>query len=399
MHEDDYDALAGNIGVTDLGAYHLQWEGLLSAYAPVFDKDGNVYGVAGVDIEDTFIFTQRQDSRNMTLLLFIAIPLSVIFSIINMLLFRNKAKQIEDAHVKLQYFNNNLRRAFSTYLSEEVVEEIVSDPTHLQLGGVNRHMTAMFTDVKDFILIVEMLKAEQLVELLNYYLSNMSDIILDQKGTIDKYQGDTIISFFGAPLKLEDHAYRACVTAIIMKRLEAKTNKYILDNKLSSSPLLTRIGINSGEMIVGNMGTQKKMNYTIVSNAVNFASRIEKINKLYGTWILAPESTINETHGKILTRKLDRIKVDGFNEPVRIYEILEIKSEASHILKELADKFEKAFELFEARNWKEAEKSFELILKIFPEDGPSKLYLKRCCQFQENPPDASWDGVFNLSEK
>ncbi|MCL2809046.1 MAG: adenylate/guanylate cyclase domain-containing protein [Treponema sp.] len=395
--EAELQALKGHVGVTDLGSYSPSWEGLLSAFAPVFDNYGNVYCVAGVDIDDNFIFIQRTDSRNLSILLFITIPISVIFGFLNMFLYSRKAKQIEEAHIKLQYFNNNLRRAFSTYLSEDVVEEIVNDPTRLKLGGVNRHMTAMFTDVRDFSHIVEVLKPEQLVDLLNYYLSTMSDIILDQKGTIDKYQGEAIISFFGAPLELSDHAIRSCTAAILMKRLEAKANKYILENNLSSSPLFTRIGINSGEMIFGNMGTQKKMNYTIVSNAVNLASKIEKINKLYGTWILAPENTIKETQGKLLTRRLDRIKAVGINEPVRIYEILELKSEASHILQELVDSFNKAFELFELKKWKEAENAFELILKIFPDDGPSRLYLERCRQFQENAPAADWNGIFDLS--
>jgi class 3 adenylate cyclase len=399
LHDDDFDALAGNIGVTDLGEYHLDWEGLLSAYAPVFDRDGNIYAVAGVDIEDTFIFTQRQDSRNMTLLLFIVIPISVVFGLINMLLYRKKAMQIEDAHVKLQYFNTNLRRAFSTYLSEEVAEEIVSDPTKLQLGGINRYMTAMFTNVKDFAHIAEELKAEQLVELLSYYLSNISDIILEQQGTIDKYQGDAISSFFGAPLELKDHALKACITAVTMKRLEGKINKFIQEKKLSASPLLTQIGINSGEMIVGNMGTQKKMNYTIVGNAANLASQIEDINKIYGTWILATENTINEIQDKLLARRLDRIRVAGINEPVRIYEILEIKAEASHILNELLDSFNKAFELFEMRKWKDAESAFEVILRLFPEDGPSRLYLDRCRKFQEKAPDANWDGVFDITNR
>jgi class 3 adenylate cyclase len=398
MDSVDYDALAGNVGVTDLGIYHLDWEGLLSAYAPVFDKDGNVYGVAGVDIDDDFIFTQRMDSRNMIILLFITIPISIFFGTLCMMLYRKKAIQIKEAHNKLQYFNNNLRRAFSTYLSEEVVEDIISDPARLQLGGINRYMTAMFTNVMDFLHIAEVLKAEQLVELLNYYLSTMSDIILEQKGTIDKYQGDAIVSFFGAPLELEDHALRACTAAVIMKRLEVKANKYILENNLSLKPLLTRIGINSGEMIVGNMGTKKKMNYTIISNAVNLAAKIEEINKQYGTWILATENTIKETNDKLLVRQLDNIRVVGINEPIHIYEILDIKSEASHILKELVDQFNNAFEFFKAHNWEKAKNSFEVLLKVYPDDGPSRLYLERCRQYLLNPPGAAWDGVFDLRE-
>ena len=145
-----FNALSGIVSVTELGDYTLEWEDLLTAYAPVFDKDGNVYCVAGVDIEDEFIFTQRQDARRMKLLQLIAIPLAIVLAVLNMLLYRRKTRQIEAAHVKLQYFNNNLRRAFSTYLSDDVVEEIVSDPTRLKLGGIKRHMTVLFTDVKDF---------------------------------------------------------------------------------------------------------------------------------------------------------------------------------------------------------------------------------------------------------
>jgi class 3 adenylate cyclase len=308
-------------------------------------------------------------------------------------------RRIEDAHSKLQYFNNNLRRAFSTYLSEDVVEEIVSDPTRLQLGGINRHMTALFTDVKNFTNIAEALKPEQLIDLLNYYLSAMSDIILEQKGTIDKYQGDAIISFFGAPLELEDHALRASFSAIMMKRAEKEVNRYILEKKISPSPLLTRIGINTGEMVVGNMGTEKKMNYTIVSNAVNLAARLEGVNKQYGTWILTSEETIKETGDHLLTRRLDLVKVVGINEPIRIYEILETKDGASNNLQKLIQLFNKAFALFESRKWTEAGLAYKQILQIFPNDGPSRLYLNRCIQFQKNPPPPDWEGIFRLTAK
>jgi class 3 adenylate cyclase len=292
-----------------------------------------------------------------------------------------------------------MRQAFSTYLSEDVVEEIISDPARLQLGGVNRHMTALFSDVKNFTSIAEALSPEHLVDLLNYYLSTMSDIILEQKGPIDKYQGDSIVSFFGAPLELDDHALRACTAGIIMKRMENDVNRYILEKGISPSPLLTRIGINTGEMVVGNMGTHKKMNYTIISNAVNLASRLEGVNKQYGTWILAADSTIKETRGKLLTRRLDRVKVVGINEAVRIHEILELKADASDALFEQIYLFHKAMDLFEDRNWKDAENAFARVLELFPDDKPSRVYVDRCRRFHEYPPTADWNGIFNVTEK
>jgi class 3 adenylate cyclase len=356
---------------------------MITGYAPVYDREGNFYCVAGVDMSDAFILAMHKEARRLTILQLITLPTSVLFGIINMMLYRRKAIQIEDAHVKLQYFNNNLRWAFSTYLSEEVVEEIVSDPTRLQLGGVKRHMTALFTDVMNFTTIAESLSPEHLVDLLNYYLSSMSDIVLEEKGTIDKYEGDAIMAFFGAPLDIPDHALRACVAAIKMKRLETTVNRHIVDKRISPSPLLTRIGINSGEMVVGNMGTQKKMNYTIISNAVNMASRLEGVNKQYGTWILASETVVKETEEKLLTRRLDRIKVVGIQEAVRIHEILETKADAPAALQEMVFRFNKAMHFFEGRNWQDAEVTFRHALEISPTDGPSRLFINRCRQYRD----------------
>jgi len=315
------------------------------------------------------------------------------------LLVEEQRKILEKQAHDLQYFNNNLRRAFSTYLSEDVVEEIISDPTRLQLGGIKRNMTALFTDVKGFTRIAEALAPEQLVDLLNYYLSSMSDVILEQKGTIDKYEGDAIISFFGAPLELPDHVTRACTAAVIMKRVEKDVNKYIMEKRISPSPLLTRIGISSGEMVVGNMGTEKKMNYTIMGNVVNLAARLEGVNKQYGTWILATEETVRQTEGRFLTRQLDRIRVVGINEPVRIHEIMEINSDASELLREQAARFQKAQELFEQRKWPEAQEIFKQITEVFPEDSPTLLYLDRCRDYIQNPPVQDWDGVYDINEK
>ncbi|MCL1814282.1 MAG: response regulator [Treponema sp.] len=313
------------------------------------------------------------------------------------LLLEAQRKTLKKQAAELKYYNDNLHKAFSTYLSAEVVEEIVSDPAKLQLGGTKRHMTALFTDVRNFTSIAESFGPEELVELLNYYLSTMSDVILEHKGTIDKYMGDAIISFFGAPLELPDHALRACTTAILMKRLEGELNRHIAEKGMP--PLLTRIGINTGEMIAGNMGTQKKMNYTIISNAVNLASRLEGVNKQYGTWILASEDTMKETEGHILFRRLDRIRVVGINDPVYICEILETKADASSVLYEQTGLFDKAHDLFESRNWKEAEKAFIRVLELIPGDGPSLLYLDRCRKYLQTPPPDDWDGVFNIMEK
>jgi class 3 adenylate cyclase len=315
------------------------------------------------------------------------------------LLVEAQRKTLEKQAEELLRFNDHLRRAFSTYLSGDVVEEIIADPARLQLGGIKRRMTALFTDVQNFSQIAESLPPEDLVALLNRYLSALSDAILGQKGTIDKYAGDAVVAFFGAPLELPDHALRAAAAALAIKKLEGELNRRIIAEKLSPAPLLTRIGINTGEMVAGNMGTERKMNYTIMGNEVNIASRLEGANKLYGTWILASEATVRETGGQILSRPLDRIRVVGISEPVRVYELLALSSEAAPAQRELAELFQRGLALFEERNWTAAEEAFSLALVCEPRDGPSLLYLDRCRRSRASPPDRHWDGVFNLSEK
>jgi adenylate cyclase len=294
---------------------------------------------------------------------------------------------------------NFIRSAFSTYVSGDVVKEIIADPSLLQLGGTKRHMTAIFTDVKDFSAISEKLDPEDLVSLLNRYLSAMSDVLLAEKGTIDKYEGDAIIAFFGAPVDLSDHALRACVSAIAMKKIEAELNKTVMEQKLSPSPLFTRIGINTGDMIAGNMGTENKMNYTIMGNAVNIASRLEGVNKQYGTAILASEATVLETGNHLLVRKLDRARVVGIKEPVRLYELLDTAEHASPEQRKLVESFHKALDHFENRSWKKAAAGFKETLAIYPDDQPSKIFRERSMEFNKKPPDDSWDGVYNLTSK
>jgi len=299
----------------------------------------------------------------------------------------------------LKFFNDQLNKAFSTYLSEDVVKEIIDDPAKLQLGGIKRHMTAMFTDIRDFSKIAEVLSPEKLVEMLNHYLSAMSNIILDQKGTIDKYEGDAILAFFGAPQLMPDHALRTCTAAILMKRLETEVNKLLAEKELCPLSVFTRIGINTGEMLVGNMGTQKKMNYTVIGNAVNLAARLEGVNKQYGTSIIASEYTIIEAGGKLLSRRLGWIRVVGISKPVRIHEILELMTDADPSLHKLVELFHNALDIFESRDWKNAESAFNTVLEHFPDDNPSKLYLEYSRHFFQNPPDNNWDGVFNIKEK
>ncbi|MGA2379265.1 MAG: adenylate/guanylate cyclase domain-containing protein [Spirochaetia bacterium] len=293
-----------------------------------------------------------------------------------------------------------VRSAFSQYLSPHVISDLLADPEKLKLGGEEKELSAMFSDVKGFSTISEVLKdPTKLVTLLNEYLTEMSNIILDLGGTIDKYEGDAIIAFFGAPVDLVDHSRRACLAAVRMRRAEKLLNERVIAEKLAPSPLLTRIGINTGSMVVGNMGTPQKMNYTIMGNAVNLASRLEGVNKQYGTWLMMSEHTYDTGGADFFVRKLDRVRVVGINEPTRLYELIEEKGAEENTVAQAVEVFHEGMQDFEAKKWKLAAATFRRVLKILPTDGPATVYLKRCQGFMRKPPADNWDGVYSLTTK
>ncbi|MDR2785398.1 MAG: CHASE2 domain-containing protein [Treponema sp.] len=299
-----------------------------------------------------------------------------------------------------------LHTAFSRYLSPVIINEIIADPGKLNLGGEKREMTAVFTDIQGFSTISEQLDPVQLVRLLNRYLSAMSNIIMENLGTIDKYEGDAIIAFFGAPVYREDHAALACRSALGIKRAEQELNALIAQEGLSPSPLFTRIGINTGDMVVGNMGAENKMNYTVMGSAVNLASRLEGVNKQYHTGgILISDSTKEKIGDGFVCRSLDRVRVVGINTPVRLYELLGLRSEpgprAGMISRqaEYLALWEKGIDLFEHAGFEKAENIFSFLTKKMPQDNTAKFYAERCLEYINSPPPDTWDGINNLTEK
>jgi adenylate cyclase len=316
--------------------------------------------------------------------------LTVFFTLFVLILVKFLAEEKEKSYI---------RNAFSHYLSTDVINELLADPDKLKLGGEKKLLTAMFTDVRQFSTISETMDPTDLVKLLNAYLTEMSNIILELRGTIDKYEGDAIIAFFGAPLSFTDHAARACSAAVRMKKMEKFLNEHFLAEKLSTTPLATRIGINTGEMVVGNMGTAQKMDYTIMGNSVNLASRLEGVNKQYGTWILASEATRQEAGEAFAWRQMDRVRVVGISQPVRLYELLDERSAVDASTLAAVEIFHKAQAMFEARDWDKAAGLFEEVQRLLPGDGPAEVFLKRCRAFKEKPPAENWDGVFSLTMK
>jgi len=315
-----------------------------------------------------------------------------------------------------------IKSAFSQYLSPKVIEQIIHDPSQLKLGGEKREMTAIFTDVRSFSTISEALgDPAKLVELLNFYLTRMSDIVLNNQGTIDKYEGDAIIAFFGAPVHMDNHAALACRAAINMKKAETEINREALEKGFINqdvlkalagkgiisgiddpNPIFTRLGINTGDMVVGNMGTPNKMDYTIMGNAVNLAARLEGVNKQYDTGgILISEYTKTHIGDEFILRPLSRVRVVGVNTPLRLYELLGIASEASPELQEMVKNWEQAFSFYEKRDFLAAQSIFQVICDKNMKDFAAKKYFNRCVKFVSSPPDEkTWDGgVDNLTEK
>ena len=290
-----------------------------------------------------------------------------------------------------------INTAFAHYLSPEVIHELTKNPDFLRLGGDRRELTAFFSDVQGFSSISESLAPEALVSLLNAYLTEMSDIILANGGTVDKYEGDAIIAFVGAPVAYPDHAYRSCKMAVEMQeRLAELRTLWLAEGK---PEILQRIGINTGTMVVGNMGSQRRFDYTMMGHAVNLAARLEGANKVYGTYTCISEYTHAHVHDQFETRELDLIQVVGIQHPVHIHELLSKKGALNPTHRQALDRFEEGLLAYRSREWPRARAIFESVLEDIPNDPPSKTYLERCQTMETTPPPPNWNGVYIAQSK
>ena len=293
-----------------------------------------------------------------------------------------------------------IKGAFQQYLSPDVIAQLMDNPKQLQLGGEKRVMTAFFSDVQGFSTISEQLDPTELVHLLNVYLTRMTDLITDVDGTIDKYEGDAIIAFFGAPMFYEDHAIRACqVTLRMQVALKEMREQWKEEGVDESLWLYQRIGLNTGDMVVGNMGSQKRFDYTMMGNAVNLAARLEGANKNYGTFDCISEYTYEPAKEAVEVRELDLIRVMGIKAPVRIYELVAEKGQLNEKQTKGFQYFAKGLELYRDQQWDESAKYFNAVNKFLPDDPPSSRYIERCREKKANPPPTDWDGVFEATSK
>ena len=301
-----------------------------------------------------------------------------------------------------KYFTEELKKkqlksTFSKYVSPAVVDELLKSEDNLKLGGRRQRMSVFFSDVRGFTTISEKLAPEELSRVLNLYLTPMTEIVFANKGTLDKYIGDAIMAFFGAPIEDSNHAEQACRTALqSLVKLKA-LQQVFKDQNLPHIDI--GIGINTGEMSVGNMGSNIVQNYTVMGDSVNLASRLEGTTKEYGVRIIINETTNEDVRGKFITREIDRVKVKGKNLPVAIFELLgEVKTATSGSLSYLND-FKKGYEFYLVKDFNNAITEFEKALAQKEDDPVSKMYVKRCKEFLEDPPPSEWDGVYVMKTK
>jgi adenylate cyclase len=294
-------------------------------------------------------------------------------------------------YITVERTGKQIRQAFQYYVPELVVEEILKNPSMLTLGGDRKEITVLFSDIKGFTSLSEELSPEELVNILNEYLSAMTDVVFSHRGLLDKYIGDAIMAVYGAPLPQPDHPTQACMTAIDMM---AELDRLMERWKTMGRPALSiRIGINTGYAAVGNMGSKKRFDYTVMGDAVNLASRLENLNKQYETTCLVTEYTYRRVKDVISFRELDLVRVRGKNIPEKIYEMIGKKGQFPD-REQTAARFEHGLALVRSQRWEQALTVFEEIRAKLPADVPTQIYLSRIRQALASPPPADWDGVF-----
>lgn len=289
-----------------------------------------------------------------------------------------------------------IRSSFEHYVAPEVIEELYTQPGKLGLGGETRTVSILFSDIRGFTTLSEKLTPQQLMEQLNEYLEEMSEAIMQNQGLVDKYIGDAVMAFWGAPLSNEQHALDACESVLtITKALQTLNLKWASEGR---PQFAIGIGISSGEVVVGNMGSRRRFNYSIIGDEVNFTARIEGLTKIYGVACIIGESTYeviaHVTH--LPTRLLDEVMVKGKTQPRRIYEL--ITFEVTETTKQGLEQFSVGRKHYQAGEFAPAMKYFTAALVLIPNDRPSQLFLERCEQLLLTPPK-SWNGVFEFTTK
>ncbi len=288
-----------------------------------------------------------------------------------------------------------IKNTFGQYLSPKVVDLITKDPSKLSLGGEKREMTAFFLDIAGFTTMSEKLAPEELTAMLTHYLSGLTDVVLKHDGTVDKFIGDCIMAFWNAPLDQKDHRRLAVLAAVDCQAEMRRLNETLTQYEIKPA---CRVGLNTGPMVVGNMGSKTRMSYTVMGDPVNLASRLEGANKFFHSKIMVSGNTFEGLQDQFDHRELGSIRVVGKAIPVKVYEPFARKGEADADVKAMLPHYEAGLQKFRKGDFKAAQKDFKAALEARPGDGPAQFYVDTCAQFAKELPK-DWDGAFNLTSK
>jgi class 3 adenylate cyclase len=281
-------------------------------------------------------------------------------------------------------------QSFRKYVPAQLVRQLIDSKVGATVGGQRRHITVFFSDVADFTSISESLTPNELTQQLSEYLSIMTETIIKYQGTVDKYIGDCVMAFWGAPSEVNNHAELACKAALECQKRCAELNARW--DREGKKTFATRIGINSGEIVVGNIGSPQRLSYTIIGDDVNLASRLEGLNKNYGTQCIISESTMSQLPNDFALRMMDFVVVKGRTKPVTIYELVAEKGDVRHIDLDFLSIYNECMNHYRERRWDAAIDGFEELLGKKPDDKATLLLRERCRQFKEAPPPQKWRG-------
>jgi len=306
---------------------------------------------------------------------------------------RSRVEEIDQLGVAVEEMKSGLR-SFQKYVSADLVRSILASGQEARLGGARRKITVYFSDIAGFTSIAERLEPEVLVELLADYLDAMTKEMLASGATVDKYIGDAIMAFWGAPHASEDQAWLACRTALAHQETLARLRERWMAQ--GHPDVHARIGLHTGEALVGNFGSEGRLDYTALGDTVNLASRLEGLNKRYGTWILLTESTLAEVADRVVARRIDRVAVKGRAGGTLIHELVGLRGQVDPALLERNAQYEAALDLYFAMRFEEAGQAFA---NLESSDPPSRVMRERCATYVADPPPGDWDGVHVMQQK
>ncbi len=402
--------------------YTDDWGTWLSGYAPILSRSGDLAGAVGIDISAQQVIAY-ENRHLFSIVLACAIVAGVVI-VIGVFFSRSISKpllvlsgdmnkiqrfeldettelqsrviEINSMSTAVENMKNGLR-SFRKYVPADLVAELIQLGKVAVLSAEKREVTVFLSDIADFTAVSEKLSPEELVANLRRYFRGMSTAILKNHGTIDKYIGDAIMAFWGAPHSLDGHAIRACRSALECQCYLERINR---EWAQKGAPILsTRIGLNTGQVVVGNFGYEERLNYTAMGDNVNLASRLEGLNKYYGTRIIISESTYAQASTEFEARMLDVVAVKGKTKGIAIYELVAEKETLSSADKEFVNIFNSGMREYLDRQWGKALSCFEETSRKKPEDGPSRILYKRCSEHLRNPPSDDWTGVIVMREK